>query len=184
MIGLQAIGHLEVVARAARGDLADIIRGGLIHVVVQPVREEQMSMPAPAHLRNLGGIIVRIVIPGQPDRQAFLDIPVIFAFQSQWIVFRMPGDIKMPAIFGGDDIHSSFVRFRKQIHRRTKLNIGTPDFSVPRMRRVEEIIKAAQQSLILRQEPGVERRRTSWLGAGISAHHGGGINQPEQPNRC
>ena len=48
--------------------LAQIVRGFLIHIIIDPVGKQQVGVPTPAHDRRLGWIVIRIIIDRDVNR--------------------------------------------------------------------------------------------------------------------
>ena len=74
-------GGLCFIFRISESDLPNIIWRGLIYIVIQPVRVEQLSGRAPAYNGRTTGIIVGEVVGGNINIQALLYIPSIFLGQ-------------------------------------------------------------------------------------------------------
>lgn len=55
-----------------------IIRCHLVHIVIQPVRKEQVGMTSPFHKRRLRRIIFREIVFRYMDFQSFVNIPEVF----------------------------------------------------------------------------------------------------------
>ena len=91
--------------------LAQIVRGLLIHVVIDPIGKQQVGMPPPADERHAGWIIFRIIINRDFNRQFGGNIPVIFLLEGQRVIFRVPGDKDLAPIAGRDDIYPGDLRF-------------------------------------------------------------------------
>ena len=58
-------------------DLAQIVGGILVNIVVQPVLRQQVGVGTPAEQRRLCGIIVRVVIHRHMDGQALVHIAAV-----------------------------------------------------------------------------------------------------------
>ena len=63
-----------------RNDVGKIVRCFLIDVIVEPVAEQQIGVPAPAHDRLAAWIILRVIIARNLHIHSFGDIPIIFIF--------------------------------------------------------------------------------------------------------
>ena len=55
-------------------------------------------MPAPADVGRFGRVVVGIIILRHVDGDSLVDIAVVFAFESQWILFGVSGVEEMPPI--------------------------------------------------------------------------------------
>ena len=75
-----------------------VVGHGLVHDVIEPVREEQVGVAAPADDGGLGIVVVGIVVFGDGDWQARRLIPPVFLPQGLGVVLRVAGDEQLAAI--------------------------------------------------------------------------------------
>ena len=63
-------------------------------------------MPAPAHHRVAGGVIIRVVVFRNVNGQPLADIPVVLAFEGKRVIFGMTGDENLAAIPASNQVYT------------------------------------------------------------------------------
>ena len=84
-----------------RFQTAQIIRRVLIHIVVQPVRVQQIPVGAPAEQRVAARIVVGVVVAWDVDGLAGLHIALILPVQGIFVVLGVADDKDLPPGLGG-----------------------------------------------------------------------------------
>ena len=86
--------------------LLDVVRCALVYKIVQPVGKEQMRMPSPRYDRGLFRVVIGEIIDGDCNGFALRKITLVFVLQGVCVVFRMPRNENLSAVFGANCIHA------------------------------------------------------------------------------
>ena len=104
-------------------NVADIVRRGLIHVIVQPVGIEQLGSGAPAYQGRLCGLVVGEVVVRNIDVDALVYIPEVLIGQGVGIVFGVSGNKEAAVILALYCKDASLLRDSQQLQFRDSQNI-------------------------------------------------------------
>ena len=81
-----------------------VVGGGLVDVVVQPVGVDELAGRAPANDGLLGGVVVGEVVLGDLDLQSLVHIPLVLQGQGVAVVFQVAQEEELTTALG---LHSN-----------------------------------------------------------------------------
>ena len=125
--------------------LCNVVRRGLIDIVIQPVGVEQLPGAAPAYHRDLVGIVAGEVVGGYRNVQPLVDVPPVFLGQGVRIVFWMPHHKELTAVLGLDGVYPGVGGDCDQLQTGSVADILLPHLGVAGMGGVEYVVEAAEQ---------------------------------------
>lgn len=87
-----------------------IVGGGLVDIVVEPVGVDQLAGGAPPDDGRLGGVITREIVQGDMNVLSLLYIPLVFQGQGVPVIFQMAQEEELPAVLGFYSKNTGFLR--------------------------------------------------------------------------
>ena len=84
-----------------------IVGRGLVHIIVQPVRIQQLRVRAPGDARGLRRIVVREVVARQRHVQAFRDIALVLGHERVGVVLGVAEHEEVAAVGALGDVDAA-----------------------------------------------------------------------------
>ena len=125
-------------------NLLQIVGGLLIDVVVEPVGEQQVAVAAPGDARGQGRVVVRVVVLGLVDGQAFLEVAAVFRVQRHGRILRVPRDEYLTPSASHHHAHAAPRAFGDESQFRVGKDVLATEFGVAAVRHVELVVETAE----------------------------------------
>lgn len=140
-------------------DFRNIVRCGLIYIVIEPVGIKQLASASPADDGGTGGIVVREIVIGHMNREPLVTVPEIFFGQCVWIIFGMAGNEELPGVHAFYSKDACIPGDREQFQTGGSPYVALIDFSISGMGSLEDIVKATEERGVGFQDPVVEHAK-------------------------
>ena len=140
-------------------DFRNIVRCGLIYVVIEPVGIKQLASASPADDGRAGGIVVREIVTGYMDGKPLITVPEIFFGQRVWIILGMAGDEELTGVLAFHSKDACISGDREQFQTGGSPYVALIDFGISGMGSLENIVKATEERRVGFQDPVVEHAK-------------------------
>ena len=125
--------------------MVQIVRRVLVDVVVQPVGVQQVAVGAPAEQRVARGVVVGVVVAGDIDGLARLDVALVLGVEGVLIVLGVADDEDLPPGLGRKQHRPGDVALGQDAQVGAGVDGGTVQPGPTAVRGIEHLVKAAHQ---------------------------------------
>ena len=124
---------------------SEVVGGGLVDVVVEPVGIDELTGGAPADDGGLVGVVVGEVVAGGLDVQAALHVPPVFPGQGVPVIFQVAQEEELAAVLRlyGEDAH--FLRHGQDFQAGDLADVFLQHFCVAGVGGVEAVVEATEE---------------------------------------
>ena len=137
---------LFVLRRSIDGlDRVDVVRGGLVDKVVEPVHVQEIGVGSPGDDRLLRRIVIREVVLGDIGVDALLQIAEILVFQRVRVVLGVAGDEDLPPAFRGRGVEPGPLGHGEDLELVAGHHVLQRDRGVAGVGNHKALVKAAHQ---------------------------------------
>ena len=135
----------SVVGADAPFNIPDIVGGGLVDEVIQPVGVQQVGAGAPGHRRLAAGVIAGEVVLGDPDVRSGGQVPYVLIPQGVPVILRVAHEEDLPALVGLDGVDPGLRGGGKYLQLRDCLDVLPQHCGVPGVGHPELVVKAPEE---------------------------------------
>ena len=123
----------------------DVVRSGLVDVVIEPVGIEQLAGAPPADDGRTGRVVVGEIVVGDVDGKALFLVPEILSGEGIRIILRVAGDEELAGILALYGKDPGVPGDGEELQAGGGPDVALVDLGIPGVGRLEDVVEAAEQ---------------------------------------
>ena len=123
----------------------DVVRSGLVDVVIEPVGIEKLPGAPPADDGGTGRDVVGEIVVGDVDGKALFLVPEILSGEGIRIILRVAGDEELAGILALYGKDPGVPGDGEELQAGGGPDVALVDLGIPGVGRLEDVVEAAEQ---------------------------------------